>query len=294
MSTTDTLIQDVSDTSLWVAYYRAKETKRKDALFRDPLAEILIGDKGKKIAESMNRASDNIEWTVIMRTLVIDSYIQKLVSEGVDTILNLGAGLDTRPYRMNLPSSLKWVEVDYPHIIAHKNKLLKEEKPTCELTRVALDLADAQKRKTFFKEISAQSEKIAVLTEGVVLYLTEEQVADLATDLHHVSSISYWIVEYLHPAVYPYLQSSERVKKMKNAPFQFFPTDWIGFFKQHGWTQQDLAFHGELGLKLKRPMPLPKRAFLFKLFAPKAMMERTKRASGFLLLRNDSNTITQA
>ena len=292
MSDSAPLIQDVSDTSLWVAYYRAKETKRKDALFKDPLAEVLIGERGKKIAESMRSVGENSEWTVIMRTIVIDNYINKLVAEGIDTIVNLGAGLDTRPYRMNLPAALKWIEVDYPNIIHHKQTLLENKKPTCQLSRISLDLSDDKKRKTFLQEIAAQSKKIVVLTEGVVIYLTEKQVADLAVDLNHFPSIAYWIVEYIHPAVYPYLQSPERKEKMQNAPFQFFPADWLSFFKQHGWNQQELVYHGEEGLKLGRPMPLPKKGLLFKLFAQKAILEKTKRASGYLLLRNSNQHLS--
>ena len=49
----DTLIESVSDTAFWIAHYRAVETKRRDALFRDPLAGVLAGDRGEKIARAM-------------------------------------------------------------------------------------------------------------------------------------------------------------------------------------------------------------------------------------------------
>src|ERR1035441_2690519 len=107
-------IDHVSDTALWVAYYRAKESKRPDALFHDPLAEVLLGDRGKKIADHMKTIGRYTEWSVISRTVIIDQFITKLIAAGVDIVLNLGAGLDTRPYRMNLPSTLRWFEVDYP------------------------------------------------------------------------------------------------------------------------------------------------------------------------------------
>ena len=47
------LINDVSDTSFWVAYYRAKETQRTDALFQDRFAQLLIGERGERIAKHM-------------------------------------------------------------------------------------------------------------------------------------------------------------------------------------------------------------------------------------------------
>jgi methyltransferase (TIGR00027 family) len=285
MTDSDTPIKDVSDTSLWVAYYRAQESKRKDALFKDPLAEILVGQRGKAIAEDMKGKIPYVEWTVIIRTVVIDEYIRKMVQEGVDTILNLGAGMDTRPYRMELPPALKWIEVDYPHIIAHKNKVLKNEQPTCQLTRVELDLADIQKRAAFFEQVNSQSKKVLILTEGVVLYLTEMQVSELANDLAGFPTFAYWVVEYLNPEIYPRIKDPVREAKLKNAPFQFFPSDWIGFFEQRGWVQKELTYHGEIAAKLNRPMPLSRFSFFYKLLTPKATLEKLRRMTGFLLLK---------
>jgi methyltransferase (TIGR00027 family) len=291
MTDSDTPIKDVSDTSLWVAYYRAQESKRKDALFKDALAETLIGERGRIIGERMKGKLAYVEWTVIIRTVVIDAYIRKMIQEGVDTILNLGAGMDTRPYRMQLPPTLKWIEVDYPHIIAHKNTVLKKEKPTCQLSRVELDLADVQKRVTFFEQVHSQSKKVLVLTEGVVLYLTEMQVSELANDLSRFPTFAYWVVEYLNPEIYPRLKDPVREATLKNAPFQFFPADWIGFFEQRGWTPKELTYHGETGAKLNRPMPLPRFTFLlYKWFMPKIVLEKVRKMTGFLLLERKDRT----
>jgi len=37
-------------------------------------------------------------WAIVIRTCIIDDYIRLAVAQGIDTVLNLGAGLDTRPY----------------------------------------------------------------------------------------------------------------------------------------------------------------------------------------------------
>src|SRR5262245_5960497 len=112
-----TMIGGVADTAFWVAYFRARESARKDALFQDPFAATLVGDRGRKIAESVAEISRYADWSVISRTVIIDRFIRQLLDEGVDAVVNLGAGLDTRPYRMQLPASLEWVEVDYPGIL---------------------------------------------------------------------------------------------------------------------------------------------------------------------------------
>ncbi len=128
------IIQNVSDTAFMVAGFRALETEREEPLFRDPLAAKLAGDHGRKFWPRCPRPS-SAAWSVVIRTVIIDALIQRAVIEGVDTILNLGAGLDTRPYRMDLPRGLRFVEVDYPHVIELKETRLAEEEPRCRLER---------------------------------------------------------------------------------------------------------------------------------------------------------------
>src|SRR5207253_2638307 len=103
--------------------------------------------------------------------------------QGADLVLNLAAGLDARPYRLELPASLQWIEVDLPEILAYKEEILTKEKPTCALERVRLDLADSDARRTFFAALNRRAKKVLVLTEGLLIYLSEEEVAALARDL---------------------------------------------------------------------------------------------------------------
>ena len=123
MDVAETSIENVSDTAFWIAHYRAAETERADALFRDPFAGLLSGERGKQIARGMP-GTMMTAWAVAVRTCLIDDYIRFALAQGVDMVLNLGAGLDTRPYRMDLPPSLLWVEVDYPAMIDYKQSRL--------------------------------------------------------------------------------------------------------------------------------------------------------------------------
>jgi methyltransferase (TIGR00027 family) len=257
MSSDEPKIRHVSDTAHWVASYRALESERPDALFRDPLAGRLTGARGWEIAESIAPKSRYGMWSVVVRTVVIDELIQKLVSEGVDTVINLGAGLDTRPYRLHLPESLRWVEIDFPDIIKLKDEVLADVVPSVALKRIALDLAQEDVRRTLFGRIAASSNKCLVLTEGVIPYLTEEQVASLADDLHAEMSFRYWIGEYYAPETYRMLKARWRRRKLRNAPFRFFPADWLGLFRAHGWTAREFRYLFEEAVKMGRPMPLP-------------------------------------
>ncbi|HTZ74810.1 MAG TPA: SAM-dependent methyltransferase [Candidatus Aquilonibacter sp.] len=283
----ENLVENVSDTAFWIAHYRALETQRPHALFRDPLAERLAGNRGGKIAAAipMGRIT---AWMVAIRTTVIDSYITRAIAEGVDTILNLGAGLDTRPYRMNLPSTLAWIEADYPQMIDYKEKLLATESPRCRLDRVRIDLADDEQRRKFLANVNARAKKLLVLTEGVITYLTNDQVAALADDLHSLANLRYWIVEYFSPDVVKFRQRTGIQQKLQNAPFRFKPGDWFGFFAQRGWRPEEIRYLPEEGRRLGRPVDLPILVKILgairSLFSSPAQRELFRRFSAYMLL----------
>src|SRR5580693_2812794 len=125
----DGLIRNVSDTARLVAIDRAVESERPDALFRDPFARRLAGERGARIAKSnpLGGGKSGLGWPIVTRTYVIDQMIQAHIARDGDAVLNLAAGLDTRPYRMDMPSSLQWIEVDLPEILAHKEEILRGE-----------------------------------------------------------------------------------------------------------------------------------------------------------------------
>jgi methyltransferase (TIGR00027 family) len=278
----DTPINHVTDTALWVATFRANESKRADALFQDPLAEKLVGARGPEIAQGM-RTSKYVEWSVVLRTVMIDDFILTAIAEGVDTVLNLGAGLDTRPYRMSLPPELRWIEVDYPYIIEHKNKLLKEDVPKCKLERIILDLSQTDARLKLFREINAQAKKVLVITEGVVPYLSVKATASLAEDLRAQDHFKLWIVDYFSSRMMKFLRKGIR-RQMQNAPFQFFPDDWEDFFKLHHWQVKDLKYMGNEAERHHRPPPMPKWMNFLQNFMTTRRKRIMHQMSGYALL----------
>lgn len=283
---TETLIENVSDTAFWVAHYRGVETARSDALFQDPLAARLAGDRGKKIAQSMP-FSFFTAWTIAVRTSLIDNYIRVALSEGIDTVLNLGAGLDTRPYRMDLPGDLAWIEVDYPAVIALKEQELAQETPRCQLTRIKLDLANVAERQQLLAQIDARAKKMLVLTEGVVPYLSGEEAASLADDLGALDHVWSWIIDYFAKGVFKNRQKMMK-GKLRHAPFKFDPDDWFAFFEAHGWRCREMRFLAEEAERLNRPFPLPPLMKLLwgirSLFMSQARRRAFRKFAGYVLL----------
>jgi hypothetical protein len=116
---TDPAIQHISDTARWAAVYRARETERKKPLFRDPFARRLAGERGEQIAKA-TPFHEKHSWSWVTRTYLFDRIISEQVAHGADMVVNLAAGLDARPYRMQLPSQIlrhKDVQVTRDHYI---------------------------------------------------------------------------------------------------------------------------------------------------------------------------------
>ena len=134
------LIANVSDTARWVAFYRAMESERPDAVFKDPYARRLAGPRGEAIVKAMPQGLA-MAWPMIVRTALLDELIMRLLKhDEVDCVLNLAAGLDARPWRLPLPTKLRWFDVDHAAMIDAKLDMLATDLPRCAYEGVRLDL----------------------------------------------------------------------------------------------------------------------------------------------------------
>jgi len=274
-------IRDVSDTALWVAVYRAQESARPDPLFRDPLAAVLAGERGKQIADAMPYPRI-MNWFLVIRTVALDRLIQAAIEQGADTIINLGTGLDTRPYRMKLPPNLRWVEVDFPHIIDYKSEKLAPEKPVCRLERIALDLSNLPERRALFQRLGAESKKATVITEGVIPYLASEDAAALSEDLYAIPTFQCWIQDYRQGGLRQW--SPRRMKELfKDAPFKFDAPDWLRFFKKQGWKIDQNILAWDESRRVHRHFPFIFPWSLIGILLPPKAKRRMREASGFVM-----------
>jgi methyltransferase (TIGR00027 family) len=281
------LIQNVSDTAFLVAAHRAAETQRPDALFHDPLAELLAGEHGRQIAHAIRGTAAMTGWMVAIRTRIIDDFILEAVAQGTDTVLNLGAGLDTRPYRMRLPASLQWIEVDYPAVIELKQDRLADQMPVCALRRVSLDLTERDARRALFAEVASHASRVLVLTEGVVPYLSVDEAATLADDLRAEAAFRHWIVDYFSPRMMRFRDRPAIRRGMQNAPWRFRPEDYDRFFADHAWKPEQVRYIPIEAQRLHRPPPLPLLLSawirLSWLLAPKDKREALAKMAGYVL-----------
>ncbi len=263
------------------------ESERPDALFRDPYARRLAGPAGERILASMPQGR-RWAWPMIVRTAVMDEIVMRLVKEeGVDTVLNLAAGLDARPYRLDLPAKLRWIDVDLEGILSHKEAELGAERPRCRVEFVRADLTDHAARRVLFQRIGTQARRAVVIAEGLLVYLRPEDVTSLAVDLAAQPAFRWWLIDLGSPALLQFLSRTwGNQLRSGNAPMLFAPEEGTAFFAPAGW--QEAEYHAMLD-EAERLGRAPRMAWVWRLLgllASKRRREQLKRFSGIVLLKN--------
>jgi methyltransferase (TIGR00027 family) len=278
-------IGSISDTARWVALYRAMESERPDAHFRDPFARRLAGARGEDIARTLPAFQAGL-WPMVVRTCVFDELVTRAVAEqGADTVVNLASGLDARPWRMRLPAGLRWIDVDLPEILAYKRECLAGEPAACAVESVAADLREAPARRALFERIGRESKKTLVLSEGLLVYLMPGEVAALAADLHAPDSFRWWAIDIVAPQLLVRLNKQwAPTLAAGRAVLQFAPESGTRFFEPYGWREIDYRSTFEEGIRLRRHM---RGAWFYRLIGKLAGnkgREKMRRIGGIALL----------
>ncbi|MEO7457129.1 MAG: class I SAM-dependent methyltransferase [Gemmatimonadaceae bacterium] len=278
-------IENVSDTARWVAVYRAMETARPDAIFRDPYADRLAGQQGRDIVDTMKEGRATA-WAMIVRTAVMDEMIMdRIKGAGVDTVLNLAAGLDARAWRLPLPPSLHWVDVDLPAMSEYKATQMRGETPACRYEAIPADLTNDAVRDALFATIGASAKTMLVITEGLLIYLDAQQVTSLARAIHVMPSARWWITDIASPRLMKMLEKNWKPALEKgNAPFKFAPESSTEFFEPLGWHEVVFRSTMSEAQRLKRGVRMMWLWSLIGRLMPAKSRNEMFRMSGQLLL----------
>jgi methyltransferase (TIGR00027 family) len=237
MSAIEQKPRHVSETALMVAAARAFETLRSDALIRDPFAAQLAGDRGMTLL----RAAPGQEWMMFgtgMRCRFVDELLLEAVSSrGIRTVVVLGAGLDTRPWRLDLPPALRWIEVDFPDMLHYKAAQLSGQPPQCRVERLQADLNESASREAVF-QATAEAPSL-MITEGLLMYLQPATVEALAgAGSFPRSGMRYWLLDVVSRDLMrrsPHDQSAIENLRPKD---HLQGAQILDLARRHGWMER--------------------------------------------------------
>lgn len=257
-------VQHVSDTARWVAFYRAMESERPDAIFRDRWARTLAGPEGERLVDTLPQAR-RTAWAMITRTAIFDEIITRVVRRlDADLVLNLAAGLDTRPYRLRLPHDLAWIDADFADVLAYKRETLRREdaEPICRLRDEPVDLTDADARAAVLDRAAHDARRGLVVAEGLLVYLEPDDVARLARELHARDAFRWWLVDLASPRLLTWMTRSYGRGISDDVRFRFAPEEGLDFFTALGWQPVDVRSSFHEAVRLRRT---PRGAWLMRL-----------------------------
>lgn len=229
----------LSDTAFLVAYYRALESNRRDALFHDPFAENLAGERGKLWATILPDQK-LVTAVIATRTRIVDDLLLDLIThKEITSVLNLGAGLDTRPYRLALPPELRWYDLDCAAILDYKRDHLQSVSPQCQVWFVPMNIADIAPLQGFLRTEIAPQDKTLIISEGILGYLSVNCVSQLTADFAQHPALQWWILELITPSPFlprtPGHQLFSQLFTPGQDALQFAPLEGADFFVARGW-----------------------------------------------------------
>jgi methyltransferase (TIGR00027 family) len=199
-------------------------------LFHDPFAGTLAGQRGAEVARTMSGG-----WAITVRTRVFDDLLLSTIQDhGVQGVLNLGAGLDTRPYRLDLPARLQWIEVDLAATIEHKERLLADHQPRCQLVRRSGNLEDRGDRERLLALIALRP--TLIITEGVLHYLPQNAVKELALAASSHPHLRWWLLDVADPLTIRWGRRTTAAVDL----WRFTPENGAEFFRPLGWPPQEV------------------------------------------------------
>lgn len=170
-----------------MAAYRAMESERSDRLFFDPFAAQLATPEAKAIA--LEDPEDEDAPYVNVRTRFFDDFLTSNVSSQV---VILGAGMDTRAFRLNWELGTKVFELDYPEIFDFKSQILKDIPTKCSRYRVPVDLTKFWSEELLVQGYDKTKSSIWLL-EGLLYFLSESEVHALLKTIHNLTAINSYL-----------------------------------------------------------------------------------------------------
>jgi methyltransferase (TIGR00027 family) len=234
-----------------MAANRAAETTRRDALYRDRFAGDLAGDDGWAAWQAMRHASwpgcvtGPDPYLTILTRFFDDALLDAVRKAAITQVVIVGAGMDTRAFRLDWPPGVRLYEVDTADIFAHKEQVLGRlaAQPTCQRKTVVSNRYGALKRALRRTDFDARR-KAAFLIERLQ-YLPPAGADNVVRELTAFAADGSWIGlavlsdETLRSNfMQPFLRTLE---SRGLPPWRFGVDDPEAWLSTHGWHAHSIV-----------------------------------------------------
>ena len=207
---------NVSETLLINVYMRHLDFKDKDPILNDPFSSAVVEQIDYDFAK-FNDARLSKTGTVIRAKFFDDETLRLATEFDRPIIVQLGAGLDTRPLRLQraLPNAI-FYDLDLPDVISVRDALLPKTQNNFSLPRSMLDLS-------WMDELAAKhgSAGYIFILEGVSMYFEKEEFKEFFIALAQKFR-GYVLSDFMSEFSVRKFDSKrhDAMRHMQNAPFK--------------------------------------------------------------------------
>ncbi len=223
----------ISNTAFYCCGVRMLDAEHPRSLCNDHFAKRFMDERGMQIFEPFkSEILPNISNTV--RCHIIDEFIRSQLIENADSlVISVGAGFDTRPYRLK---GGHWVEVDEPKIIIYKNEKLPITECANSLTRISIDFANEALTKKL--EAYRTHQHIVIVIEGVFMYLEDNAIETTIKQLQTLFPKHVLLCDLMTKKMFDKFARSVHDKLVEaGAQFTTRPDNPAAIFTRHTYTE---------------------------------------------------------
>ena len=230
-----------------VAVVRYKEGKKESPLIYDPFAHLFVSHQGEEMLQTALKSWPFFSDYLVVRAKFIDDHLRNFCEkEDVKQVVILGAGNDMRAARLPFLKRRKVFEVDFPDQIIYKKGVLRKflKKLPENVTYVDINLKESNLSKTLSQAGFRFGEKSAFILEGLIYYLTSEDVDHLFEELSSISlQGNFYLLDQISQDI---SQKSPDFEKSKKLPY---PEDPLSYLTHKGFEIIESVLLGNLTAK---------------------------------------------
>ena len=211
--------------TLYIPLYGKSYVSRKGIILNDKKAEEIWEAEGFEL-----KGKSKSKWLAYymgVRSAVFDEWLkQKMAEAPKAVVIHIGCGMDSRVMRVGTGSN-KWYDVDFPEVIVERKKYYTES----DNYKMLADDARNYGWLTAIKE----KETAIVIMEGVSMYLTVDEMRNLADSLcAHFDSLMLLVDAYTSFAA--------EMSKRRNPVNDVGVTEVYGIDNPKDYESVELAF----------------------------------------------------
>ena len=161
----------ISSTAFLTCGARADDAKSKKPICGDTYARLFLNEHGRAFYDGFKKENGPVASFVARHRMIDDMLRAKIADNGDTTVIIIGAGFDTRAFRLD---GGVWFEIDEPQLIDAKDHLLPVNQCKNSVRRVSID--SALENLADKLPVIAPGSPVVVIMEGVFIYLSDSQI----------------------------------------------------------------------------------------------------------------------